>query len=822
MRHIAVRRVENDLVIRFSFLLSVSALVSAFSALAQPVPKITSLSVEWIQRGTTEEVVFTGENLGTVTGFIFSGDPGLTATHLLPAAAPKPAITIESNLGGISVAEPAPMKDEKELTAKIAATPEAALGAREVRLVTPTGVSNPLLINVGHLPEIREKGPNNSLEQAQMITFPVAISGSINAAAQVDHFRFKASKGQELIFDVDAARGGSALDSSIAIVSSTGKELARNEDHDGLDSLIIFTVPEDGEYILQVRDFRYQGGGNYTYRVYAGALPYVESIFPFGGQRGKQVEVALSGRNLEGTTKMSLKVSPTAPRGRQEIRANTPRGYSNLVPFDVQDLPDFLETEPNNTTDKVNTVSIPVAINGKIKEPKDIDRFKFKSSKDQKLVCEVIAQRFGSPLDALLVLTDADGTVLQQNDDAMGAADARIEFDAKKDTEYLLALRDLTQRGGENFTYRLLVRPPSAGPEAGFTARFSPDAVRVHRGSHAKIRCEVARVAGFEGPVRFSFQDLPPGVFSEPLVLSSAPASGLMLISASKDASLGNFPIKLSATGIAGEKSITRAADPLADDKPVREAFLTVLEPPPFTLELVTLSASIEQNQTATVEVLAQRREDFPNEIKLSAEGYSTGKDPISKSLEVSELTLKPNESLGKLTLKARQDSEVGTRTIIIRGVGGLNGQIYTQYTRELPVTITQIPFVVSSTLSRLTVTALPTNAQSAASETATTIKLERRAGFTNEVALSLDGMPAGINVTLDKIPANGGETTLKLVATEKAPVGTNSVTIVGTGLHNDRNYKHRSGTISVVISAPESTEVERRPQRPAELSNLP
>ena len=49
---------------------------------AQPVPKLTSVSPEWIQRGTTVDMVFTGENLGGVTGFIFNGDPGLSATHV--------------------------------------------------------------------------------------------------------------------------------------------------------------------------------------------------------------------------------------------------------------------------------------------------------------------------------------------------------------------------------------------------------------------------------------------------------------------------------------------------------------------------------------------------------------------------------------------------------------------------------------------------------------------------------------------------------------------------------------------------------------------
>jgi hypothetical protein len=51
--------------------------------------------------------------------------------------------------------------------------------------------------------------------------------------------------------------------------------------------------------------------------------------------------------------------------------------------------------------------------------------------------------------------------------------------------------------------------------------------------------------------------------------------------------------------------------------------------------------------------------------------------------------------------------------------------------------------------LSRLSVTALPTNAQSAASQAETAIKLDRRPGFTNEVQLAVEGLPAGIVTTL-------------------------------------------------------------------------
>ena len=194
------------------------------------------------------------------------------------------------------------------------------------------------------------------------------------------------------------------------------------------------------------------------------------------------------------------------------------------MPFDVQDFPNFTETEPNNDTNKANTVTVPVAINGKMGAAKDVDRFKFKSDKDQKLVCEVIKYWFGSALDTLLVLADASGNVLQQNDDTAGA-DARIEFDAKKDTEHMLVMRD--SLAAEARTLRIGYSCAAVGQQQNQDSRRAlPDAPRVHRGGHARVRCEVTRLAGFEGPVRFAFEDLPSGVSSEPLVLTMGPSSG--------------------------------------------------------------------------------------------------------------------------------------------------------------------------------------------------------------------------------------------------------------------------------------------------------
>src|SRR5258705_4016689 len=118
------------------------SVVVPFIAMGQAVPKITSMSPEWVQRGTTVDLVLSGTNLGAVNGFVFSGEAGLSATNLPAPVASKPSITIESTLGGISRMEPAPVRDDKRVVARVTAVADAALTPREVRVLSPGGISN--------------------------------------------------------------------------------------------------------------------------------------------------------------------------------------------------------------------------------------------------------------------------------------------------------------------------------------------------------------------------------------------------------------------------------------------------------------------------------------------------------------------------------------------------------------------------------------------------------------------------------------------------------------------------------------------------------
>lgn len=763
------------------------------SVLAQPAPKLNSISQDWLQRGGKVEAVLNGENLARATNVVVSGPAGLVA-EIVPVSS-KP-VQVESTLGGITSVQ---KEDGSQLKLNFQVTAEAALAEREIRVIAPEGVSNPLTVNVSPLPEVRSTD-QHTRENPQKVTMPAAINGKIRNAAESDFYQISATKGSHVILDVNAYRLGSKLDSSLAVYNKDGKELARSEDVAGLDSVLDFKAPDDGDYTVEIRDFRYQGGDDYNYRLLVGVLPYVKNSFPYGGQRGQTVEFELEGANLD-SSKLLLNLAADAPSGRQEIRVAGEKGLSNPFPLEVSELPQFTESEPNSALGQADPIAIPSAVNGRIGKAKDYDAFKFQAGKDQRIVFEVQAFRYGSPLDAVLTLTDDQGNVLQRNDDA-AASDARIDYTFPQAGTFFLLVEDLLNRGGPEYGYRLTAEIP----RPDFTVTITKDTARIRRGGRTPIRCEVARMNSFRENVKIFCEELPPGIYSEPLMLDSATGSGLLLLSATEDAPLGSFPLKVTAVSTTRGQNVRHEAQILANEKAVKAAFLTVLEAAPFTVASATLMSSIEQNESGTIDVLVERRNGAKGDIKITPEGFSAGREPISKSFEVQPLIIKADETRGTLSLKAKVDSEIGTRPIVLRAEAEAGGVTIAEYSTLVPVRTVQIPFALSTSLKNLVVTAVPSSSGSAAAEGVFTVKAERRGGFAGDIELKLEGVPEGVPATVTKIPGNANEATVKLVASEKAPTGKDvQLTLTGTGMQNDRNYKFPAPPITLTINAPET-----------------
>ena len=599
---------------------------------AQPVPAVTGGAVS-IQRGQTLDLAVNGSSLSAVSSVGLREPQGLDVSLAKPDKDAKPT--------------------DNQARLKVIAAPDAVPGEREVRLISPTGVSNPLRVIVEQYPLLSDSEPNNTPAQSQSAFLPAVLLGRIDSRGDVDCYRFDARKGQHLVFDVIAGRSGSALDATAVVYDATGKEIASDNDTHGADPFLAFDVPADGSYVLEVRDLQYRGGDGYDYRIHAGPIPYVEALTPMTSQRGKVVEVQAVGHNLQGSDKIRLDLT-YAKSGRVTVRATTPLGVSNAVPFEVTDVPPVVEAEPNDAADKAHAVGLPAEISGRVERSGDEDFFKFTVPQKQMVNIEVEARRLGSPLDALLTLRNAkDGAVVETNDDAAGA-DARITRELEPG-DYVVSVRDLVYTGGPEHTYRLSIDPTLAPPQ-GFSLRFQPDTIRVHRGGHAAVWCDVSRTNGFRGDVAVTLEGLPRGVTAAPVTIGPG-SSGVFTIAAAPDANLGSAPIRLRGSAMVGGDFVTRDAQPELMGRPAQEAYLTVLEPAPFTVEtLVGLDAPRVQQYAGEIAALTQKL-SAPNAQTAAAQAEWEKK--VAAAAQWTVLDVTSAQSTGGATLTKQPDGSV-------------------------------------------------------------------------------------------------------------------------------------------------------------------
>lgn len=290
------------------------------------------------------------------------------------------------------------------------------------------------------------------------------------------------------------------------------------------------------------------------------------------------------------------------------------------------------------------------------------------------------------------------------------------------------------------------------------------------------------------------------------LLKPEGPSSGFMTIHSAEAAVAGTYPFKVECTGLVEGKRVTRKGEPLSGDAPVRDAFLTVQpSTAPFTLDLLTLSLLLEQDQTGTVHVQLQRRAGFDGEIKLSAEGYSAGRESLGRNVDVTGATLKAGETHGTLSLKARLDSEIGSRLVYVKGEATVDGQVVTQLSQSMPLTLQQIPFTLLNTVKKVSVAVLPAGNKSAASEAEFTIKASRRGWFTDQINLSLEGLPEGVSVTSTNLASQVREVTYRLATTDKAPADKDfQVTVVGSATAGGRTYEQRTAPMALSITKPQ------------------
>ena len=370
-------------------------------------PSVERVSPPGVRRGTTTKVTLGGRNVSNIRAVLFD-TPGITAKFLDVTNLP------EEKKEGLSTAAEVPLGTRQEATVELTLSESVEPGIHHFRVQTPLGTSNLQTLDIGFLPELQES--KDAASGIQQVVLPATMVGTLAWPGDVDNYQLEARAGEELVFETVAAALGSELRAVLTLRDSTGKEISRSgENSRQRDPVLTVTIPADGKYVFTVSDLAQAGGRNFFYRIHAGPLPYATEVFPLGVRAGESSELAVKGSNLGGVR--SVKVdAPTGESNWQTIplRFKTPQGETlNLIRLEVGKEPELTESEPNDSPQSAQPISLPLTVNGRIQGKNsgkaDEDYYRFMAHKGDKIVAEVAAERLGSALDSVIEILDEKG-----------------------------------------------------------------------------------------------------------------------------------------------------------------------------------------------------------------------------------------------------------------------------------------------------------------------------------------------------------------------------------------------------------------------------
>lgn len=729
------------------------------------------------QRGTEFEVNLTGARLADAKEVLFY-EPGITTTKLT-------------------------VVNDGHVKATLKAAPDARLGLRDLRLRTATGVSELRTISIGALKDVNEVEPNNDFAQPQ----PIAMNVTVNGVAEnedVDFFAVAAKKGERITAEVEGIRlGVTHFDPYVAILNTKRFELAASDDsaliwQDGFASIV---APEDGTYVVAVRESAYAGNGACLYRLHVGNFPRPTATVPGGGKVGETVAVRWIG-DVSGE-KTTTVVLPPAPHRDFGLVAQDERGvapYPNA--FRLSPFGNTIEVEPNDNHATATPFTPPVALNGVIGKPGDVDHFVFKATKGQTYDVRVFARQLRSPLDAVLSMNARNGGTFVANDDSAGP-DSYFRFSAPYDGEFVVWLVDQLQKGGPDYTYRIEVSPVAArlalsAPNEALGRGAGTAAVAVPKGNRQAILVNAGRF-DFGGELTIAAAGLPAGVTFEadtmaasigayPVLFSATPAAPV----AGALATLSGKPVdpKLIVPSeftqtielVTGQNQVpfwTRTVETLA---------VVVTEESPYSIEVVEPKVPLVRGGSMGLKVVAKRKPGFTAPIAVALPWNPPGVGSAG-TVAIPE---KQNEAV--IPVNADGGAELRTWKVVVNGSSsGPTG-----------------PLVVSSQLAKLSVGAqfLTLTFQAASveqgKEVDMAVKVNKALDFPGEALVTLIGLPNKVTTEPKKITKDTADVVFHIKTDKTSPAGNHANLFCQVVITRDGEpIVHNLGTGQLRIDVP-------------------
>jgi hypothetical protein len=236
-----------------------------------------------------------------------------------------------------------------------------------------------------------------------------------------------------------------------------------------------------------------------------------------------------------------------------------------------------------------------------------------------------------------------------RNDDAPGlGSDSQVLFDVPADGTYIIRVRDVRNLAGDDFTYRLVVRPR----HEDFRIALDPENPNIPRGGSLPVTVNLDRLDGFNGPVDVRIEGLPEGITATATRIGPDNNSGILTLTSTENAghvASADRPPSVSTASEGGASvnaSAAPSATPVAEtagpatwnpramrviasamiggqqiERPTTPGFgahhLTITSPPDIKVSIEPQVAEIAPGQQARFTVTIERRNAFSGRVPV-------------------------------------------------------------------------------------------------------------------------------------------------------------------------------------------------------------
>lgn len=695
----------------------VIALLAVGTTTNAGAPKLQRLTPQAAQRGSTADIELRGLFLDDPQDVLFY-EPGVSVESI--------EVVTEQIVDGRPITYPSGTR----LRVRLNVSDECPLGPVGMRVQTAGGLSDyqrlfvsPFVtVNEAEDSRIKNDEPNN----AQLIAGNTTIVGSLREAYDLDLFRIAAKRGQRISAEIIAARIGverGLPDLHVAILDAQGK-LLQEADDSALylqDPVLSMVAPEDGDYLVAVRHSLY-GANNDAYLLHVGDFARPTVIYPAGGPAGAELSVQLFGDPL-GVQTQSLRLPEAVTVGltrrvldkndlshdfhweSRDSRTNAFAPTPNAIR--VSPFENILESGANDSPDEVAhqaAVELPIAFNGIIEAPGDVDYFKFAAKKGQSFRIHALASGLGTPVDPRIWISPASGKgatsratdsriqhhgLPTSNGVERVTVDPILQFTAPADGAYVLGIEDERGGGGDEYVYRIECQ---AEPNAAFVYippepenRFSPQTrqvINVPAGGRYNTTLSIVNTnRAYQGDLELVAVGLPEGVEMHAPRITPELTRVPVVFSATENASS-----KATFTEIFARPAATEEVphpEPLISGFrqhltmnslgnnqyylhiPLEKLAVAVTEPAAFDLSVEEPRSALVQNGEMPLRFNISRRDGYQGPVTVMMEWKPNGINTVTP------LSLSADEEEGEYLISAARNATAGTYLVTLTAVNG-------------------------------------------------------------------------------------------------------------------------------------------------------